>query len=834
MKQSYRFIYSAVVAMIFCSMATAQVTGDYRSIVNGNWSSVTSWESYNGSAWTAAASAPTTTANVTILSGDTITLDIDATVVTLSIKDSGQLSIATVRTLNGDVTINGSFAVSGGNAITMNGNVTCSGPNAQLKFASNGGKINGLAGKIFTLSNGASLTTATNTTASPGALPLTIVNMTWVVDNSTECTTIIFKNGGNSTYFGSLPNNQIYGNIKFTTASNTTTKTYNIGSDFIIQGNVSFEPGTTAGAGNTMTWNLVGFKFRTTGTSKSVTVSQASATALVITGTADSLFNGFASYNFVPLTNDNCTVNYASTTGTQVIYGGSYQHLTMSGGSAKTLIGNATVNGKLTLTSGSITTGTSTITLGPSASLAVTTGNTLIGNVITSRTLSQGVNDTLRGIGVEINAADAAPGVTSVTRVTGTAQTGNGNEGIKRYFDISPATNAGLNATIVFHYDSTELNNITESDLVLFKSTDIGVKWTLVGGTVDTANNLITLTGVNSFSRWTAGSKNSPLGSTAIPPHFAVNPNSVNFGTIKVGEMKEDSVMITNSGDDILKISDISSTSPEFVATVPSVDIGPGGSFSLKLFFEPISVGSKSGKIIFTHNAALLKDTVTVTGTADPLTQKIPLFAVNPKSVNFGTIKVSAVKADSVTITNGGTDTLKISSIVSTQSEFTVAQAQLIINPSGSFVLKLSFQPTSVGSKTGKIIFTHNAASVKDTVPVSGTADLQSSVKSANDVPTEFAIHQNYPNPFNPSTSILYDLPQESHVVVMVYSVIGQAVKTLVKGVQSTGSYRVVWNGADDNGRQMTSGVYFVRIMAESGAAESNPFTHSIKMLMLK
>ena len=70
-----------------------------------------------------------------------------------------------------------------------------------------------------------------------------------------------------------------------------------------------------------------------------------------------------------------------------------------------------------------------------------------------------------------------------------------------------------------------------------------------------------------------------------------------------------------------------------------------------------------------------------------------------------------------------------------------------------------------------------------------------------------FELMQNYPNPFNPTTTIRYSLPRDGKVVVHVYSILGQEVKTLVNGVERAGSHRVLFDAGG-----MASGVYFYRI----------------------
>lgn len=170
------------------------------------------------------------------------------------------------------------------------------------------------------------------------------------------------------------------------------------------------------------------------------------------------------------------------------------------------------VNGAMTLTGSSLTTtDANSVILGSTATLTENPGITVIGEVKTTRDVAQSVNNTFGGIGLEINAAGDAPGSTDVIRTTGKIPTGDGNEGIKRWFDITPNTNTGLNATMVFHYDEAELNGITETNLGLFKSDDGGATWLGQGGTVDDGANNVTLAGVDGFSRWTLGDNTAPL-----------------------------------------------------------------------------------------------------------------------------------------------------------------------------------------------------------------------------------------------------------------------------------------------------------------------------------
>jgi hypothetical protein len=82
-------------------------------------------------------------------------------------------------------------------------------------------------------------------------------------------------------------------------------------------------------------------------------------------------------------------------------------------------------------------------------------------------------------------------------------------------------------------------------------------------------------------------------------------------------------------------------------------------------------------------------------------------------------------------------------------------------------------------------------------------------------VPKMFALHQNVPNPFNPTTVIQYDVPEEGgEVTLLIYDVAGRLVRTLVDHQQTAGRKRVTWNGDDDRGSRVASGVYFYRMRA--------------------
>jgi hypothetical protein len=94
----------------------------------------------------------------------------------------------------------------------------------------------------------------------------------------------------------------------------------------------------------------------------------------------------------------------------------------------------------------------------------------------------------------------------------------------------------------------------------------------------------------------------------------------------------------------------------------------------------------------------------------------------------------------------------------------------------------------------------------------------QLSNEGTPDLPNKIATH-NYPNPFNPTTTISFNIPQQTNVNVTVYNVKGEKVKTLVNSALNSGTHTVVWDGEDDNQNAVASGVYFYKVRTENSTA---------------
>ena len=99
-------------------------------------------------------------------------------------------------------------------------------------------------------------------------------------------------------------------------------------------------------------------------------------------------------------------------------------------------------------------------------------------------------------------------------------------------------------------------------------------------------------------------------------------------------------------------------------------------------------------------------------------------------------------------------------------------------------------------------------------------------------VPELTSLNQNYPNPFNPSTTISYDIGLmdglSQNVSILVYNILGQEIATLVKNVDQIGQFKVRWDGNDNSGRPVGSGIYFMQLRTKTGIVKNK------KMMLLK
>jgi hypothetical protein len=93
--------------------------------------------------------------------------------------------------------------------------------------------------------------------------------------------------------------------------------------------------------------------------------------------------------------------------------------------------------------------------------------------------------------------------------------------------------------------------------------------------------------------------------------------------------------------------------------------------------------------------------------------------------------------------------------------------------------------------------------------------DATSAACSKPNLPRRFALRA-FPNPFNPQTMLRFEIAQSGVVQLHIYTILGQRVRTLINGFRPVGSYSLIWNGRDENGRICPAGIYMARLRQKS------------------
>lgn len=200
----------------------------------------------------------------------------------------------------------------------------------------------------------------------------------------------------------------------------------------------------------------------------------------------------------------------------------------------------------------------------------------------------------------------------------------------------------------------------------------------------------------------------------------------------------------------------------------------------------------------------------------------VPSFLVNPSSIDFGSVFITSVFTETVTVSNSSAKALFITSVTVDSGEFSVSPASATVDPFGTWDFYVTFTPTFAGVQNGNVVFVHNAPSSPDLLALTGDGTL-TGVEETNPLPKKFALQGNYPNPFNPSTRIVFDIPKQTTVSLTIYNALGAEVAAVLdQAVYQPGTHEVSFNGSN-----MASGVYFYRLRTPE-------FNSVKKMVLLK
>lgn len=177
-------------------------------------------------------------------------------------------------------------------------------------------------------------------------------------------------------------------------------------------------------------------------------------------------------------------------------------------------------------------------------------------------------------------------------------------------------------------------------------------------------------------------------------------------------------------------------------------------------------------------------------------------------------------------VANVGLQDLTVETIATPDPVFSVTGFPFTLTANTYQSVQLNFSPALPGQYQGQLTVTTNPPATK-TIWLSGIANPPVSVGESDQLPREYTLAQNYPNPFNPSTIIHYELPRVSEVKLEIYNTLGQKVFTLQEGRKSPGRYDVQWDGKDEQGIPVSSGIYIYRFSA-------GDYQRTMKMILLR
>jgi len=309
-------------------------------------------------------------------------------------------------------------------------------------------------------------------------------------------------------------------------------------------------------------------------------------------------------------------------------------------------------------------------------------------------------------------------------------------------------------------------------------------------------------------------------------PNITVEPESLIFDTTAVGSSSVDMLSITNTGSDTLLIYNLFSPDSIFSVNTDSFNILPGDNQIVLVTFVPNQPTDYSSDLFIVNNDPET-DTLVVllTGVGFILDPKI---SVDPIYLAFDTTAAGSSNLKLLTIYNTGNATLTISNISSTERVFSTNLTSYDIQPGDSQMVQVAFTPTEPIIYSSNFFVISNDSEM-DTliVPVSGVGIMLARIELDAQLPHILVLYPNYPNPFNPVTTLRYDLPEQTHVNITVYDMLGRQVKTLINHTQDAGYRSVIWNATNDYGKPVSAGIYLYQIQA-------GDYISTKKMVLLK
>jgi hypothetical protein len=409
--------------------------------------------------------------------------------------------------------------------------------------------------------------------------------------------------------------------------------------------------------------------------------------------------------------------------------------LVLAGGDLEANSTTGATTNALTLTNGTLRTGSNTLFVSAATGVVVRTNGYVVGNLrktfdaVGSKTFEVGTANGYSPVSFNVTAG-TFPATITASAVQGTAPGFTpASLAIARHWNL---TASGITADVTFTYlDPLDLGTVTESNLRAFRQD--GPTYVDVGGTVTAATNTLTVSGVSTFSTWTLA---EPVVRT-----LTITPTSLDFGSVNVGTTSpEQTVTLANTGNASLDVTALSAAAAPFARTATGtcagtlpITLAAGASCTLTYTYTPAATGAANQTLTVTSSGTG-SGTIALAGNGVQGS-----LAITPTSVNFGSVNVGTPSAEeTVTLANTGNASLDVTALSAAAAPFArtatgscPATLPITIAAGASCTLTYTYTPTAAGAASQNLTVTANA-------PGSGTIAL-----SGNGIAGEFSVTPN-------------------------------------------------------------------------------------------
>ncbi|MFC1514134.1 choice-of-anchor D domain-containing protein, partial [candidate division KSB1 bacterium] len=279
------------------------------------------------------------------------------------------------------------------------------------------------------------------------------------------------------------------------------------------------------------------------------------------------------------------------------------------------------------------------------------------------------------------------------------------------------------------------------------------------------------------------------------------------FSAIQLRSLQKDLIVelpgieISNTSDQLLILDNIQFSGSGSISNMPTlpVEIDGDNKYSLNLNYVTSADGEISDVITLQFNSDTFSREITITGMSYQSIIELPF-----TEYNFGEVSIGeSGTTDYFTLKSSTQYSINIDSIVIDNKNYTYENIPDLISPqdSSNISSRIIYSPSTANDNSAVLsIYSQGAKTATSTIDLNGSG-----------VAGNFILYQNYPNPFNNGTTIKFVIPEAGDVHAVIYNTLGGVVRSFNPGAKQIGVHEIKWDGRDDLGRMVSSGVYILR-----------------------